>query len=209
MKASAEIRQSKSTKTSQSQANSMGSEIQRRRLQKDVSVNKDNQKYMEPRPQSTTYSSLSHQWINQTQKGGDNRVYTIKSYQQTKSPPGAVYRDTEKSTGKSTEKLTSQILSTSQKPTGMQSTMQSTKKSTKSLLKLPVKSNYEVDRMVTDADFQRHLPRHPASTSQCYLPMTTSCKIYSTEHAEALHRAQTALVRLNLVSITILEKLTC
>jgi len=39
--------------------------------------------------------------------------------------------------------------------------------------------------------------------------MTTGCKIYSTEHAEALHRAQTALARLNLVSITILEKLTC
>jgi len=39
--------------------------------------------------------------------------------------------------------------------------------------------------------------------------MTTGCKIYSTEHAEPLHRAQTALARLNLVSITILEKLTC
>jgi len=38
---------------------------------------------------------------------------------------------------------------------------------------------------------------------------TTGCKIYSIEHAEALHRAQTALARLNLVSITILEKLTC
>jgi len=45
-------------------------------------------------------------------------------------------------------------------------------------------------------------------TSQCHLPMTTGCKIYSTEHAEALHRAQTALAPLNLVSITILEKLT-
>jgi len=39
--------------------------------------------------------------------------------------------------------------------------------------------------------------------------MTTGCMIYSPEHAEALHRAQTALARLNLVSITILEKLTC
>jgi len=36
---------------------------------------------------------------------------------------------------------------------------------------------------------------------------TTGCKIYSTEHTEALHRAQTALARLNLVSITILENL--
>jgi len=46
-------------------------------------------------------------------------------------------------------------------------------------------------------------------TSQCRLPMTTSCKIYSPKHAEALHRAQTAPACLNLVSITILEKLTC
>ena len=39
--------------------------------------------------------------------------------------------------------------------------------------------------------------------------MITGCKIYSTENAEALHRAQTALTRLNLVSISMLEKLTC
>ena len=39
--------------------------------------------------------------------------------------------------------------------------------------------------------------------------MTTGCRIHSTEHAEALHRAQTALARLNLVSITILEELMC
>jgi hypothetical protein len=39
--------------------------------------------------------------------------------------------------------------------------------------------------------------------------MTTGCKIYSTEHAEALRRAQTALAHFNLVSITIIEKLTC
>ena len=32
--------------------------------------------------------------------------------------------------------------------------------------------------------------------------------IYSTEHAEALHRAQTALARLNMLSLTILDKLT-
>jgi hypothetical protein len=39
--------------------------------------------------------------------------------------------------------------------------------------------------------------------------MTTGCKLYSIELAEALHRAQTALALLNLVSITILEQLTC
>ena len=39
--------------------------------------------------------------------------------------------------------------------------------------------------------------------------MNTGCKIYSTEHAETLHRAHTALARMNLVSITILDKLMC
>ena len=35
---------------------------------------------------------------------------------------------------------------------------------------------------------------------------TTGCEIYSTEHGEALHRAQTALARLNMVSITIFRE---
>jgi len=69
--------------------------------------------------------------------------------------------------------------------------------------------NNEVDRMVTEADFERRLPNQDASTSQGRVPMITGCKIYSTEHAEALHRSQTAQARLNLVSMTILEKLTC
>jgi len=38
---------------------------------------------------------------------------------------------------------------------------------------------------------------------------TTGGKIFSPEHVEALLRAQTVLVRLNLVSITIVEKLMC
>jgi hypothetical protein len=67
-------------------------------------------------------------------------------------------------------------------------------KSTKILLKPPIESNHEVDQMITEADFQRRLP------SQCHFPMTTGCKIYSPEHAQALHRAQTALAWLNLVS---------
>jgi hypothetical protein len=68
---------------------------------------------------------------------------------------------------------------------------------------------HEVDQMVTEADFERSLPNEDESTSQCRVLMMTGCKIYSTEHAEALHRAQMPLARLNLVSITILEKLTC
>jgi len=66
--------------------------------------------------------------------------------------------------------------------------------------------NDEVDRMVTEADFERLLPNQDASTSQSRVPMTTGCTIYSTEHAEAPHRAQTALVCLKLVSITIFRE---
>jgi vancomycin resistance protein YoaR len=55
---------------------------------------------------------------------------------------------------------------------------------------------HEFDQMVTEADFERRL------TSQCQLPMTTGCKIYSPEHAEALRRVRTAQARMNLVSIT-------
>ena len=69
--------------------------------------------------------------------------------------------------------------------------------------------NQEVYQMVTNADFRRWLPCQDEPTSKCRVQMTIGCKIYSIDHAEALHRAQTALVRLNLVSITILEKRTC
>ena len=41
--------------------------------------------------------------------------------------------------------------------------------------------NHEVNQMVTEADFQRRLPSQAAPTSQCHLPMTTGCKIYSPE----------------------------
>jgi len=47
--------------------------------------------------------------------------------------------------------------------------------------------NHEVDKMVTEADFQRRLPSQAASGSQCHLPMNTGCKRYSTTHMEALH----------------------
>jgi len=62
--------------------------------------------------------------------------------------------------------------------------------------------------MVTAVDNEQRLLDQVELTSQCQVPMT-GYKIYSSEHAEALHCAQTALARLNLVSITILEKLTC
>jgi hypothetical protein len=58
------------------QAKSKTSEVQRRRLPKDASVNKDHQKSTklhkstEPRQQSTTNLSLSHRRSNELQKGG-------------------------------------------------------------------------------------------------------------------------------------------
>jgi len=44
---------------------------------------RDHQKSTEPRWQSTTDLSLSRRRSNEFQKGGDSRVYTIKSYRQS------------------------------------------------------------------------------------------------------------------------------
>jgi len=113
-----------------------------------------------------------------------------------------------------------EVQPTSQKPTWKQSAETRTNKSTmKSIRQVKKyaerqvyhvdqdsteaacrKRNHEVNQMVTEADFQRRL------LSQCLLWMTTGCKIYSPEHAEALHIAQTTLARLNLVSITIFRE---
>jgi len=71
------------------------------------------------------------------------------------------------------------------------------------------KRNGEVDRIVTKVDIQPRLPGQTTTSSQCRVPMTAGRMIYSTEHADAMHRAQTALAHLILVSITILEELTC
>jgi len=57
-----------------------------------------------------------------------------------------------------------------------------------------------MNQMVAEADFQQQLP------CPCELPMPVSCKICPTEHAEVLHRVQTALVYLNLVNIAIFRK---
>ena len=136
----------------------------------------------------------------------------------TKCPPGgSLPRHTEKSTEKSTEKWTSQVLPTSQKPTRKQftethtemSTEKSTGKSTKStkiLLKPPFES---ASMMLTGWSPKRTSKDDYLVKQRLRVNATTGCKIYSIEHAEALHRAQTALARLNLVSITIVEKFMC
>ena len=43
--------------------------------------------------------------------------------------------------------------------------------------------NHDVDRIVTEVDFQWLIPNQDELTSQCQVLMTTGCKIYSAEHA--------------------------
>jgi len=133
---------------------------------------------------------------------------STRSTDMSKAHLEAFFRDTHRQGYK-------EVQPTRQKPTWKQSaetgTDMSTKKSyrqvksaprgkstesTKIQLKPPIESKNEVDQMVTKVDFERRLP------NQCHLPKTTRRMIYSTEHVEALHRAQTALPRLHLVSIT-------
>jgi len=126
------------------------------------------------------------------------------SYRQAKSPPGgSLPRHTENSTEKSTEKSTSPVLPTSSKPTGKQSTEtradKSTKKSTKILLKLPIKSNHE-----------GWSPKRTSKDES--MPSTDDYRlqdIFYRACGSTARRLKRAPTRLNLVSITILEKLTC
>jgi len=110
-----------------------------------------------------------------------------------------------------------EVQPTGQKPTWKQSAKTHTDKSTKKshwqvksiprgkstlstqiLLKPPIRSNHEVDQLVTKADCKRRWRSQAASLCQCQLPMTVGCKICHTEHTEALHRSQTARGCLNL-----------
>jgi len=124
----------------------------------------------------------------------------------------AVYRDTY-------QEGYTEVLPTSQKPTWKQThPFKSTKKSyqevksmprgkstmsTKIVLKPPKKHYREVNRIASTADFQWRLPSQAASMSQSQLPMTVGSKICHTKDLEALNRAQTVQVCLNLASITI------
>jgi len=107
---------------------------------------------------------------------------TFKAYRQAKRPPEAAYRDTHRQVHQEVDREVYQEVA--------QDYNEATCR----------ERNHEVDQMVTEADIQRRL------LSQCHLPMTTGCKIYSPDHAEAPHRAQTALARLNLVCITIFRE---
>jgi len=64
--------------------------------------------------------------------------------------------------------------------------------------------NNVLEAIVTGSDFEWWFQRNAASRSLSHQPNSTCCTSYSTEHLEALHRAQTVVVRLNLLSITII-----
>ena len=114
-----------------------------------------------------------------------------------------VYQEVDRQVCRDTHRQVYQeVLPTSQSTPRVNST-----KSTKILLKPPteratMKSTGWSPKRTSNDDW----PSQAVSTSQCHLPMTTGCKIYSPEHAEALHRAQAARTRLNLVSITIFRE---
>jgi len=127
-----------------------------------------------------------------TERQSTERQSTERQSTERQSTETCTEKSTEKSTEKPTEKSINILLKPPVQSTPMMSTGWQPKRTSKD-----------------DYQIKMNLRVNAESTSQCQVLMTTGCKIYSTEHAEALHRAQTALARLKLVSITILEKLTC
>ena len=185
-KASGKIRRSTSTKTSQKtieveDLRSRETKAAKRRVGQQRDLPKKITKNLPKFISLPNHNGNQHPiWVEVVDgetnfKRGDDGVKNA-SYQQAKSPPGgSLPRHTEKSTKKSTEKSTSQVLLPSQKLTVVQST-ESTEKSTGKV--------YQVDQMVTEADFQSRLPSQAASGSQCHLPMTTAWEIFH----KALHQ---------------------
>jgi len=87
----------------------------------------------------------------------------------------------------------------------MQSTGTRTKKPTEKSTGKSTKSTNNILKPACESASKKSTGWSPTRTSKddYRVPMNVGCKIYSTDHAEALHRAQTALAGLNLVSITI------
>jgi len=133
-------------------------------------------------------------------------------YRQSKCPPGCNHlRRTEKSTKKSTEKSTGKVYQVDQDSTETANgkrNQKSTVKSTKSiniLLKPPFES---ATMKSTGWSPKRTSKDDYLVTHHLGANATSGCKRYSTERAEALHEGSRDHRRSNLVSITILEKLT-
>jgi hypothetical protein len=111
---------------------------------------------------------------------------------------------TEKSTGK-IQQVDQDSPEAPYQERNQKSTVKSTKKSAMILLKPPIKSNYEVHGIVTEADFERGLPIQAASMSQCH---NRRQEIFYRACGCTPRRLKRAQACSNLVCITILEKLT-
>ena len=128
------------------------------------------------------------------QKGGDNHLYTIKSY--TKQPTVG------QSTKTRTVKWTSEVIPTSRqahreaiyrdwhwevdRDVYAEVDQDSTKVASQ-------ERNHEVDWKVTETDNRRRLPSQAASTSEYHIPMTTDWERYSREHGMKARQSASTL----------------
>jgi len=207
------------------QAKLKTSEVQRRRLPKDASVNKGHQKSTEVhkstelRWQSTTDLSLSHWRSNENQKGVwpcqkcvllisrkptwrqstethwefDQEAYWVVDQSSPTGKPKAQLDEVNWEVDR--RSLPSQPRSywsrlSKVQPEGDRKVYPVDQDSIEASFR---EHNHEVDRMVTEADFQRPLPSQPVSGSQCHFPITTAWDIFdevlhegSREHRHAL-----------------------
>ena len=132
------------------------------RMPKPTSVNKDRHWSIEARRQSTTNWSLMSLKEEHTSPAG--MMVSEKKYLVPTSQKLTGNQSTQTCIAKSTKKPIEKF------------TAKSTK-STKILLNIPIKSNYDVNRIVTEVDFQSWPCIHAVSGTQCYLPMTTTWEI--------------------------------
>jgi len=161
------------TKQAKRQAKPKTSEIQRRRLPKDVSVNKDHQKCTEvhksteARRQSTTDLSLSRRRSNELQKGR----WPCQKTRPTDTPKAhreAVYRDTHWEVDREVNWEVDRSSPTDKsKATGIRSTETRSEKSTeKSTEKSPGKVYQVNQHLEVNATYQ-WLPHEIYSTKHC------------------------------------------
>jgi hypothetical protein len=127
-------------------------------------------------------------------KRGDDRVKQMPPINKPKAHQEAVYQDTHWDVDREVNWEVKHSSPTNKsKATGVQSTKThtetSTEKSTETLTSKVYQVNQdsteasfgehnnEVDRMVTEVDFQSRLPSQATSRSQCHLPMITAWEI--------------------------------
>jgi hypothetical protein len=152
----------------------------KRRTERDHQKSTEVHKSTEPRWQSTIDLSLGRRRSNELQEWGMTMSKMRLTNKYTSPPGGSLLRHAPSC-------LCNKVLPTSRKPIGRQSTETRTEKSTKStkiLLKLPIKSA----TMKSTGWSPKRTSNHDYLVKQhLRVNATTGCRIYSTEHAEALH----------------------